>query len=211
MQRTLLATLAATIAAASTGGAINVEVCIVNNNPKSNPNPKVAIIPAPKQGEEYIKTLLPHILEAQKLARAENLRIPFTSVTIAQAILESEYGKSKLARQGNNHFGLKRPHKDKQSPVIMMKDDDRDKRGKLVPSPFLIFPDATAATLRHYKRLNRPDMPGYAKGLEQTTPEAQIKQIAKTYATNKKYAEAIIALIETYNLKQYDNTTQFNN
>ena len=50
---------------------------------------------------EYISKCVPLAIEQE-----ERYRIP-ASITLAQAILESGYGRSSLARNQNNHFGIK--------------------------------------------------------------------------------------------------------
>ena len=52
--------------------------------------------------ENFINRIAPMAVEDMKQTRV------LASLTIAQAILESGWGESKLAREGNNLFGIKK-------------------------------------------------------------------------------------------------------
>ena len=47
------------------------------------------------------------------------------SITLAQGMIESDYGRSSLARMGNNHFGIK-CHNDWNGQTIRQHDDRRN-------------------------------------------------------------------------------------
>ena len=47
------------------------------------------------------------------------------SITLAQGMIESDFGRSRLAREGNNHFGIK-CHSDWTGPTIRHNDDRRN-------------------------------------------------------------------------------------
>ena len=55
------------------------------------------------------------------------------SIILGQGIMESECGTSKLAVNGNNHFGIKWKSAE-DGEYVMSRDDDRDRNGKLVAS-----------------------------------------------------------------------------
>lgn len=118
------------------------------------------------------------------------------SITLAQGLLESANGNSTLARQANNHFGIKCTP-DWKGESFLMDDDKRDDRFRVYQSPEDSFRDHSAFLLR--KRyaalfeLDKDDYRGWAKGLKQAG-----------YATNPRYAELLIDLIERYGLYAYD-------
>jgi flagellum-specific peptidoglycan hydrolase FlgJ len=118
------------------------------------------------------------------------------SITLAQGILESGNGNSELALKGNNHFGIKCTPEWKGK--TMLKDDDKkDDCFRVYKTPEESFKDHSEFLKR--KRyaplfeLDKNDYKGWATGLK-----------AAGYATNPRYAELLISLIERYNLNQFD-------
>ena len=118
------------------------------------------------------------------------------SITLAQGILESGSGNSQLALEGNNHFGIKCTPEWKGK--TMLKDDDqKDDCFRVYKTPEESFKDHTEFLKR--KRyaplfeLDKNDYRGWATGLK-----------TAGYATNPRYAELLISLIERYNLNRFD-------
>ncbi len=155
--------------------------------------------------ESYVAT---YIEDHKYLAIDEMIRtgIP-ASVTMAQAIIESNAGVSKLAQETNNHFGIKCKSYWEGS-AYYHPDDDRDANGKLIPSCFRKYDSVTASYLdhsqflirtEHYKPLFKYDKTDYqlwAYGLELCG-----------YATDGSYAEKLIRTIELYGLQELDYYT----
>lgn len=119
------------------------------------------------------------------------------SITLAQGLLESANGNSTLAREANNHFGIKCTSDWRGESFY--KDDDRiDDCFRVYDSPEDSFRDHSEFLLR--KRyatlfeLDKDDYAGWAKGLRKAG-----------YATNPRYAELLIDLIERYGLYEYDH------
>ena len=118
------------------------------------------------------------------------------SIKLAQALLESGNGNSTLAREANNHFGIKctpewpggKAYKD---------DDQRNDCFRVYERVEDSFRDHSQFLLRNRYaalfELNKDDYKGWAKGLK-----------SAGYATNPRYAELLINLIERYELHQYD-------
>lgn len=118
------------------------------------------------------------------------------SITLAQGILESGNGNSSLAREANNHFGIKCTSEWK-GKTILKDDDQRDDCFRVYTSADESFRDHSEFLKR--KRyaalfeLNKNDYQGWALGLKEAG-----------YATNPRYAELLISLIERYNLNSFD-------
>jgi len=118
------------------------------------------------------------------------------SIKLAQALLESANGNSSLARNANNHFGIKCTSS-WQGKTVLKSDDNPNDCFRVYANPEESFRDHSEFLLR--KRyaalfeLNKDDYIGWARGLKQAG-----------YATNPRYAELLISLIERYNLHQYD-------
>ena len=122
-------------------------------------------------------------------------RIP-ASITLAQGILESSAGKSYLAIQGNNHFGIKCGNW--TGDYLYKQDDGRLERFRKYTSVEQSYEDHShfIADRAHYKslfELKPTDYVGWAHGLKRCG-----------YASDPKYASKLIELIERYELHAYD-------
>ena len=70
------------------------------------------------------------------------------SITLAQGIFESGAGKSELALNANNHFGIKKGM-NWNGPTYPKVDDDRDGHGNLVASLFRVYSSAPESYKDH--------------------------------------------------------------
>ncbi|MCB0537314.1 MAG: LysM peptidoglycan-binding domain-containing protein [Bacteroidetes bacterium] len=142
--------------------------------------------------EEYIEKYYP--IAVRKMVE---YKIP-ASITLAQGILESGSGNSALAKNANNHFGIK-CHKDWEGKGYYMDDDEANECFRVYTNPEESFADHSMflTSRARYKFLFEEyavdDYKNWAKGLK-----------AAGYATNPKYPELLTNLIERYNLNQYD-------
>ena len=144
------------------------------------------------------KETLDYIDKYKDIAMEEMVKykIP-ASITLAQGILESGNGQSKLARQGNNHFGIK-CHSDWRGKTMRM-DDDAPKEC------FRVYKTAEESYRDHSKFLKNGSRYAFLFDLKITDYKAWAKGLKKAgYATLPTYAPVLINLIETYNLQQYD-------
>ncbi len=126
----------------------------------------------------------------------EEYGIP-ASITLAQGILESGYGNSKLARYANNHFGIK-CHRDWNGRRFHKDDDKRDECFRSYYSAEESFSDHAEflANRSRYDLLfeqKLTDYKGWARGLKKAG-----------YATNPEYPELLIRIIEENELHRYD-------
>ncbi len=151
---------------------------------------------------------LSYIEQYRSIAVMESIRtgIP-ASIKLAQGILESGNGQSKLALTSNNHFGIKWRSGD--GDYVEFYDDDKDKQGKLKLSKFIKYDSPEESFRRHseflltnanYRLLftfDRSDYRSWAYGLKKAG-----------YATNPKYAELLIQIIEDNHLDRFDVPTQ---
>lgn len=144
-----------------------------------------------KQYEEYIKQYRDIAVEEMK-----RYHIP-ASITLAQGLLESGAGQGTLARKSNNHFGIKCGN-DWNGKSVKHDDDARNEC-------FRVYKNAKDSYRDHSKflagrsryaslfKLKITDYKGWAKGLKKAG-----------YATNPRYAEQLIGIIELYDLHKYD-------
>lgn len=142
--------------------------------------------------QEYIASYSPVAINEMK-----EYGIP-ASITLAQGLLESNAGDSRLARESNNHFGIKCRTKCRGCTCRNYTDDDIYDMFRVFPSPWESFREHSlllnSARYKHLHQLSRRDYKAWAHGLKQAG-----------YATDKRYAEKLIAIIETLDLHDYDS------
>lgn len=123
------------------------------------------------------------------------------SITLAQGILESDSGRSALARKGNNHFGIK-CHNDWSGKKMYFDDDKRDEC-------FRVYANAEASFRDHSDFLRGKDRYKSLFDLKTTDYKAWAKGLKKAgYATDPNYANRLIGIIEQYELYEYDTKTK---
>ncbi|WCL82003.1 glucosaminidase domain-containing protein [Saprospira sp. CCB-QB6] len=155
----------------------------VSNNNNSNASSGSATATA----SAYIERFKPIAI-----AEMKRTGVP-ASIKMAQAILESGYGRSELAKKANNHFGIK------------CGSNWNGKTYKLKASCFRAYSSAEESFKQHSDflrngsryadlfKLKTTDYKGWAKGLRKAG-----------YATSSSYPSKLIELIERYRLHQYD-------
>lgn len=138
-----------------------------------------------------------YVNQYKDLAMAEMRRtgVP-ASITLAQAILESQSGESKLAQKSNNHFGIK--CKTEWTGEKTYHDDDlRQECFRVYPTVEDSFKDHSdfLKNREYYTalfKLDPTDDKGWAYGLKKAG-----------YATEKTYPTRLLKLIEDFELHQY--------
>lgn len=119
------------------------------------------------------------------------------SIKLAQGILESGSGNSRLATEANNHFGIK-CHRGWTGEAVYEDDDAPDEC-------FRKYTDPTTSYLDHSEFLMTRDRYAFLFDFDKTDYKRWAHGLKKAgYATNPKYAPLLIGLIERYNLHQYD-------
>lgn len=134
----------------------------------------------------------------------------YSSVMIAQAILESGSGNSSLASEPNyNLFGIKGQYKNNG---VTFKTLEQDTAGSSfqITSEFRKYP-SYKESLEDYAKLIKKGISGNtdfykAAWKDQTeTYKDATKHLQGRYATDKKYAEKLNAIIEAYDLTEFDH------
>lgn len=125
----------------------------------------------------------------------QRYRIP-ASITLAQGLLESNAGRSTLATQANNHFGIK-VGGSWTGPYVLRNDDAPNEKFRKYRSAAESYEDHSKFLQgKRYQglfQLSITDYKGWAHGLK-----------AAGYATAPQYAYSLISLIERFNLMQFD-------
>jgi len=120
------------------------------------------------------------------------------SITLAQGILESGAGKGKLALSANNHFGIK-CHKEWTGESVKHDDDAAQECFRKYEHPSESYRDhslflTSRPRYSNLFKLDKGDYESWAKGLK-----------SAGYATDVKYPDKLIGLIERFELYKYDN------
>lgn len=119
------------------------------------------------------------------------------SITLAQGLLESNAGDSRLSRESNNHFGIKCRSKCRGCTCRNYTDDDIYDMFRVFEQPLESYQEhtklLTSKRYRHLLKLGRRNYKDWAYGLKKAG-----------YATDKRYAEKLIQIIETLRLDRYD-------
>ena len=147
-----------------------------------------------KTEDQYIQRFAKYAVEEM-----EKYKIP-ASITLAQGLLETGGGQSRLAQQGNNHFGIK-CKEDWTGKTMKHTDDAPNECFRVYDDPRQSYEDHSIflATRKYYTKLFDLDMKDYrawAHGLKKAG-----------YATNPRYAYILIDKIEKYKLYEFDNTS----
>ncbi len=120
------------------------------------------------------------------------------SITLAQGMIESDCGRSSLAREANNHFGIK-CHNTWAGQKIYHNDERRNECFRKYTRPEDSFYDhsqflTTGSRYSFLFEYSPRDYKAWAHGLKKAG-----------YATNPDYANMLIRTIEKNNLHYYDN------
>lgn len=145
-----------------------------------------------------------YIVQYSEIAmkKMQEYKIP-ASITVAQGIFESACGKSRLATEGNNHFGIK-CHTEWTGDTILIDDDELQECFRRYASVEESYNDHSLflTTRKRYSNLFELDIMDY-KAWART-----LKQDG--YATNPQYADRLISLIERFNIARLDTLSQNN-
>lgn len=150
--------------------------------------------------EQFIQRVAP---EAQDIQTQTGIR---SSISIAQAALESDWGKSTLAYKYNNFFGVKATGS--MRSVNLTTSEFEDGKWIEVKAPFRVYDSWQASMEDHADLLihGTSDNPKrYAKVISGVNVEEAAQALVDGgYATDPGYAKKIMNLINEYQLKQYD-------
>lgn len=157
--------------------------------------PKVVEVPV---NTPYSQRVTNYINDYSQIAKEEMLQygIP-ASITLAQGILESGAGAGELTRKGNNHFGIK--CHDWTGDRVYHDDDSAQECFRKYSDPKYSYRDHSLFLTQRSRyqdlfKLRKDDYKGWSHGLRKAG-----------YATDPKYPQKLIGIIERYNLTSYDD------
>jgi len=171
------------------------KVVIPKNEEKTENLPDLKEIPKKASHSEVVAI---YIDNYSQIAMDEMVKfgIP-ASITLAQGILESGAGKADLTMRSNNHFGIK-CHKGWKGERVYHDDDELQECFRKYKDPRNSFRDhslflSQRSRYKNLFNLKIDDYKGWAKGLRKAG-----------YATDPKYPNKLIDIIERYELYEYD-------
>lgn len=146
--------------------------------------------------EDFIRQLLPLAQE-----NYETYGI-LPSITLSQAILESDWGRSRLSSEFHNYFGIK-SFKESENRVSLQTQEFYNDRMNTVRDYFRVYESLEASVAHHGLLLGTA--PRYSKFLTSSNyKEASQALYEASYSTDPNYPQKLNYLIETYRLDQYD-------
>lgn len=167
------------------------EIVITSNQPKK---PKI-----PLKTLTNNEKITAYIEQFSSIAQEEMViyGIP-ASITIAQGILESGMGYGRLAMEGNNHFGIK-CHIGWDGKSIYHDDDEKGECFRVYNNPATSYRD-------HSLFLTNRERYTFLFDYKMNNYKAWAKGLKKAgYATDPKYSDKLISLIERFELNRFDN------
>lgn len=128
------------------------------------------------------------------------------SVTVAQAILESDWGRSILALDANNYFGIKASDRLGTDGVVWMSTGEFDDAGQAYEtvSAFRAYKSLTDSVADHDDLLKGAAR--YAAAMRLTNdPKQFARELSEAgYSTDPDYADKLVALMDSYDLYRLD-------
>jgi flagellum-specific peptidoglycan hydrolase FlgJ len=150
--------------------------------------------------EQFIASIAEAAVES-----ADETGVP-ASVTVAQAILESYWGSSRLAREANNFFGIKAQTRNGPAGVVWFDVwEVIGGRNVLQSQAFRAYNTAAESFVDHGRFLL--DNGRYAAAMAaRGDPRQFARELNRAgYATDPSYASKLIGLMDRYNLYRYDD------
>nr|MCU0348993.1 glucosaminidase domain-containing protein [Saprospiraceae bacterium] len=133
---------------------------------------------------------------ATAISEMKQFGIP-ASITLAQGLIETDAGSSRLATDSKNHFGIKCRSKCRHCTCRNYSDDD-------IYDMFRVF-DTAWESFREHSKLLQMDRYKHLKNLGTSDYEGWARGLKKAgYATDKNYDKKLIRIIEELDLHQFD-------
>ncbi len=176
-----------------------MSMLMVIGNTTTSSGPSGPVVPS-ESGQAFIEAVAPIAQETFKEYGV------FPSITLAQAILESGWGQSALATEGNNLFGIK-ADESWTGPVIEMETQEFVNGGYItVIARWRVYDKWEQSVLDHGKFLKENSRYEQAGVFKAKDYREQAEAILRAgYATDPNYDNKLCSMIESYELNKYDN------
>ncbi|MBA1434701.1 N-acetylmuramidase [Lactobacillus bombi] len=162
--------------------------------------PPIQVKTIEKQHQEFIQDLAPAAVKYSQVYGG------LPSITIAQAILESDWGQSQLASKYHNLFGVKSD--DPQNSQVLKTQEYENGSWTTISASFRVYPNFEesirdhAALLANGTTWNKQQ---YQHVLASTNYLDAANNLQRDgYATDPDYTQKIIKIIQKYHLDRYD-------
>ncbi len=159
-------------------------------------NPGLTGEPLPKTGDPFLDSVAADAIKSQR-----ETGVP-ASVTLAQALIESNRGKSGLSRNAHNYFGIKGTGP--AGSVIMPTREVVNGRNIMINAPFRKYNSAAESFADHGRFFIQNKR--YRIAMQNTGDARRFAQEIQRagYATDPNYAAVLIQIIDRYNLTRFD-------
>lgn len=131
-----------------------------------------------------------------------------SSITLAQAALESNWGQSQLSSKYNNYFGVKTSSTDASSSIVLPTKEYVDGKWITVNATFARYSDFKTSIDKHSELFTKGTDWNPNQYIDVTTAKNYVDAanglVKDGYATDPDYATKLIKLIEKYDLNIYD-------
>jgi flagellum-specific peptidoglycan hydrolase FlgJ len=152
--------------------------------------------PGTRDQQAFISMVAPGAMAAQ-----QRFGVP-AAVTIAQAIEESAWGRSGLAANYHNLFGIK--GSGPAGSVSLPTSEFQGGRWVTVDAPFRVYHNDAESIADHAELLATSGY--YTRAMaDRGVPDAFANDLTGVYATDPNYGANLIALMKLYNLYQFDS------
>jgi flagellum-specific peptidoglycan hydrolase FlgJ len=157
-----------------------------------------AAAPGTRDQQAFINLVAPGAMAAQ-----QRLGVP-AAVTIAQAIEESSWGRSGLAAQYHNLFGIKGTGP--AGSVNLPTSEFQGGQWVTIDAPFRVYHNDAESIADHAELLATSGY--YTRAMaDRAVPDAFANDLTGVYATDPGYGANLIALMKLYNLYQFDSSS----
>eukprot|EP00828_Plagiopyla_frontata_P041563 TRINITY_DN5967_c0_g1_i1.p2 TRINITY_DN5967_c0_g1~~TRINITY_DN5967_c0_g1_i1.p2 ORF type:complete len:226 (+),score=22.36 TRINITY_DN5967_c0_g1_i1:250-927(+) len=148
--------------------------------------------------QEFLDMIAPGAVKGYKKHKI------FASITMAQAILESNWGKSGLTQKANNLFGIK-AYNWTGASIVMSTGENYGGINVTIDASFRAYSTPQESIEDHAKFLLENSTYKKHGVFDADTYEEQAEALKSAgYATDPKYPELLVSLIRQYSLDKYD-------
>lgn len=197
MKIRILIMLLASVLLASCGGSKRVTTSKKTTDKTVNATKDTPQVEVEEEAPVPTDNIGAYVQEYAEIAQEEMRQygIP-ASITLAQGVLESGAGSGELVKKANNHFGIK--CHDWKGAVVYHDDDEQGECFRKYSLDKFSYRDHSLFLTNRGRysslfKLAKDDYKGWARGLR-----------AAGYATDQKYPDKLIRIVEKYKLYRYD-------
>lgn len=126
---------------------------------------------------------------------------PFPQMAACEAALESSWGHSELAREGNNLFGMRQHAHPIYGTMTLPTNEFLDGKWVGVPgAAWVKYPDRRACFADRFATLERLSnaYPHYAAALKATDARSYITEVSRTWSTDPDRAKKVLSIYDEY-------------